>query len=122
MYLLLQDLHPGPLMSAYYASKSYITKLSVGIAKELIKDRSNVKISILCPGPVNTNFNNTAGVKFSIKPMSSQYVAKYAIKNTLKGKLIIIPGFKTKTLHILSKILPERLVAEFTYYNQKRKT
>ena len=102
MYLLLQDLHPGPLMSAYYASKSYITKLSVGIAKELIKDRSNVKISIL--------------------PMSSQYVAKYAIKNTLKGKLIIIPGFKTKTLHILSKILPERLVAEFTYYNQKRKT
>lgn len=108
-------------MSSYYASKSYITKLSREVAKELAKKKSKVKISILCPGPVDTNFNRIAGVKFSIKPMSSQYVAKYAINKTLKGKLTIVPGVKIKILHILSKVLPEKIVAEFTYYNQKRK-
>lgn len=108
-------------MSSYYASKSYIIKLSRGIAKELVKKKSKVKISILCPGPVDTNFNRIAGVQFSIKPMSSQYVAKYAINKTLKGKLTIVPGVKIKILHILSKVLPEKIVAEFTYYNQKRK-
>lgn len=108
-------------MSSYYASKSYVTKLSRGIAKELEKKKSKVKISILCPGPVDTNFNYTAGVKFSIKPMNSQYVAKYAIQYALKGKLTIVPGLKVKILHVLSKIVPERVVAEFTYYNQKKK-
>ena len=112
---------PGPLMSSYYASKSYVTRLSRGIAKELEKKKSKVKISILCPGPVNTNFNKTAGVKFSIKPMSSEYVAKYAIQKTLKGKLIIIPGFKIKCLHVLSKLSPEKIVAEFAYHNQTKK-
>lgn len=108
-------------MSSYYASKAYVTKLSRGIAKELNKNKSKVKISILCPGPVDTNFNRTAGVKFSIKPMSSKYVAKYAIKYALKGKLTIIPGVKIKILHILSKIIPESIITEFTYYNQKKK-
>lgn len=112
---------PGPLMSSYYASKSYVTRLSRGIDKELKKKKSNVKISILCPGPVNTNFNKTAGVKFSIKPMSSELVARYAINKTLKGKLMIIPGFKIKCLHVLSKLTPERIVAEVTYHNQTRK-
>ena len=112
---------PGPLMSSYYASKTYVTRLSRGIAKELEKKKSKVKISILCPGPVNTNFNKTAGVKFSIKPMSSEYVAKYAIQKTLKGKLIIIPGFKIKCLHVLSKLSPEKIVAEFAYHNQTKK-
>ncbi len=112
---------PGPLMSSYYASKSYVTRLSRGIAKELEKKKSKVKISILCPGPVNTNFNKTAGVKFSIKPMSSEYVAKYAIEKTLKGKLIIIPSLKIKCLHVLSKLAPEKIVAEFAYHNQTKK-
>ena len=112
---------PGPLMSTYYASKAYVTRLSRGIAKELAKKKSKVKISILCPGPVDTNFNKTAGVKFSIKPMPSKYVARYAINRALKGKLIIIPGIKIKCLHLLSKIAPEKIVAEFTYRNQTKK-
>ena len=58
---------PGPLMSTYYATKSYIVRLSEGIREELKKEKSNVKISILCPGPVSTNFNTVANVKFSLK-------------------------------------------------------
>ena len=66
---------PGPLMAAYYASKAYVTSLSRAISKELKKEKSNIMVSCLCPGPVDTNFNNVAGVSFSMKPLSSMYVA-----------------------------------------------
>ena len=46
---------PGPLMATYYATKNYIVSLTRAIHKELKKEHSNVKISLLCPGPVDTN-------------------------------------------------------------------
>ena len=49
----------GPLFSSYYASKNYVVRLSLAIAEELRRERSRVTISILCPGPVNTGFNDT---------------------------------------------------------------
>ena len=72
---------PGPLMSTYYATKAYIVRLSEGIREELKKEKSNVKISILCPGPVATNFNKVANVKFYLREANSMNVAKYAVKN-----------------------------------------
>ena len=54
---------PGPLMATYYATKSYIVRLSEAVREELEKEKSNVKISILCPGPVATNFNKTENLK-----------------------------------------------------------
>ena len=70
----------GPLMSSYYASKNYVLRLSMAIYEELRRSRSNVKISVFCPGPVDTNFNNRAGVSFSVKSISSEYAARYAIE------------------------------------------
>ena len=72
---------PGPLMATYYSTKSYIVRLSESIREELKKDKSKVQISILCPGPVATNFNNVANVKFHMREASSDKVAKYAVKN-----------------------------------------
>lgn len=111
----------GPLMSSYYASKSYICSLTSGIYYELKKRKSNVQISCLCPGPVNTNFNNVAGVKFSLKGMDSKYVAEYAIENMLKGKRIIIPGKKMKIISFLKRFLPDILVLKIAYKIQKKK-
>lgn len=112
---------PGPLMAAYYASKAYVLRLTEAINKELKKDKSKVRVSVLCPGPVATEFNEVAGVHFTIKPLSSEYVAKYAIKKSLNGKMLIIPGTMTKIMHILSKISPNPLTSEVVYHNQKRK-
>ena len=112
---------PGPLMAAYYSSKAYVLRLTESIYEELKKQKSNVTISVLCPGPVATNFNNVANVKFSIKALSSEYVAKYAIDKTLKGKLVIVPGMKIKILRILSKLSPDKLTMKMIYQNQKRK-
>lgn len=112
---------PGPLMAAYYASKNYIVALTRAINKELRKDKSNVKISLLCPGPVNTNFNNVADVKFKVKALSSEYVAKYAIDKMLKGKLVIIPGILIKIARIMAKITPTPIVEEVSYHMQVSK-
>lgn len=112
---------PGPLMSTYYASKSYVVKLSEAIREELRKEKSNVKISILCPGPVDTNFNNVANVKFSAKALSSEYVAKYTIKKMLKNKFYIVPGASIKALRYIAKIVPDSIISRFSYKVQKAK-
>ena len=110
---------PGPLMSTYYATKSYIVRLSEGIREELKKEKSNVKISILCPGPVSTNFNKVANVKFALTEKNSYEVAKYAIKNI--NKFYIIPGLDIKLARFSSHLFPSSLVAKVTYMVQKRK-
>jgi short-subunit dehydrogenase len=113
---------PGPLMATYYASKNYVVKLSEAIREELNKEKSNVKISILCPGPVKTNFNNVANVKFEIKSLTSEYVAKYTVDKLLKNKFYIVPGFTIKCAKFFSKFLPTSLIAKCSYHMQKKKT
>lgn len=112
---------PGPLMAAYYSSKAYVLRLSEAIREELRKDKSNVKISVLCPGPVNTNFNNVADVKFNLHSLSSQYVAKYAVRKMLKNKFIITPRISIKFLRVISKISPNNITSKFVYKMQERK-
>ena len=112
---------PGPLMATYYASKNYIVALTRAIHKEIKKQNLKVKISLLCPGPVDTNFNNVADVKFKIPGLTSEYVAKYAIKNMLKGKLIIVPGKLIKVTRVLSEVTPTVLTEEISYHMQRRK-
>lgn len=117
----IAGMEPGPLMAAYYASKSYVIRLSRAINKEIKKRKANVKISILCPGPVDTNFNNVAKVVFKAPSMPSEKVAKYGIDKALNGKLIIIPGFLNKCVRFFSKIIPDCILEEVAYHIQRRK-
>lgn len=112
---------PGPLMSAYYASKAYVLRLSEGIREELNRKKSKVKISVLQPGPVNTNFNNVAGVKFNLNSKSSEYVAKYTVNKFLKGKFNIIPGFTIKCVKFFSKVVPNTILAKACFHMQEKK-
>ena len=112
---------PGPLMATYYATKSYVLNLTEAISYELKEQNSKVVVSALCPGPVATNFNKVAGVEFASKPLSSEYVAKYAIDNLLKGKKIIIPGFSIKLITFLRRLAPRNLILKITYNFQRRK-
>lgn len=111
----------GPLLSSYYASKNYVVRLSLAIAEELRRQNSPVTISILCPGPVDTNFNRRAGVAFSVPPMSSQQVAAYALKKTMQGKLLIIPGIGIKLSLFGARFVPHALLSAITYEIQKNK-
>ena len=89
--------------------------------KKLKKKKAKVKISILCPGPVDTNFNNVAKVVFKAPSMSSEKVAKYGIDKALRGKLVIIPGFLNKSIRFFSKIIPDAILEEVAYHIQRKK-
>ena len=112
---------PGPLMATYYATKNYVVSLTRAIRKELRKNKSKVKISLLCPGPVDTNFNNVANVKFKIPGLSSEKVAQYAIDKMLKNKFMILPGTLIKIGKAFSEITPDIIKEEVAYHAQKRK-
>ena len=112
---------PGPLMATYYSTKAYVVRLTQSIRHELFKQKSKVKISALCPGPVDTNFNKVADVKFSLAEADSSYVAKYAVRLMFKNRTLIFPNFFIWLGRVFAKILPDQVAAFFCYYAQKRK-
>ena len=112
---------PGPFMSTYYATKHYVSNLSESINEEMKKDGLKVKIGTLNPGPVRTNFNNVANVKFNLSSLSSEYVAKYTVDKILKGKTDITPGFSIKCTRFFAKIVPNSILAHFVYNTQKKR-
>lgn len=113
---------PGPLMATYYSTKSYVYNLTLALYEELRRINSHVNISCLCPGPVDTNFNNVANCEFKVKSLSSKYVAKYAIDKMFKKKILIIPGLNMKLLYIFGKFVPNKLKLKITYNIQYKKT
>ncbi len=111
----------GPLMSTYYATKSYVRSYTLGIYEELRKRHSDKIISVLCPGPVKTNFNKRANVKFNLKELDAKYVARYAIDKMFKKKLVIIPGLMVRMGLFFSRFLPNKLALNIVYHIQERK-
>lgn len=111
----------GPRLSTYYATKNYITKLTLAINEELRQKESNVSISALCPGPVNTNFNKAAHGEFAINEISPKYVAKLGIDKMFKKKMLIVPTFKMKLTLFLTRFAPLRLQLIIAYHIQGRK-
>lgn len=111
----------GPLMSEYYASKSYVYKLSLGLYQEFKKQKKKVQVSVLCPGPVATEFNDVAHVKFKLKSQSSEWVAHYAVEKTLKGKIIIVPSKMIAIGKFFSRFVSDKMLARIGYHFQKQK-
>jgi uncharacterized protein len=101
---------PGEEMAVYYATKAYVSSLSCSIREEIRK--TGVTMTTLCPGPTTTGFEKRAGVDFSNwHPMSSEAVAIAGYKGLMKGKKVVIPGFRNKLVVFLSKILPSSVIA-----------
>lgn len=111
----------GPRLSTYYATKNYVTKLTMAINEELRRMKSNVHISALCPGPVRTEFNKVAHGTFAIREADSMKVAKYAINKMFKHKMIIVPTMLMKLTLFFNRFAPYRLSLMVAYNIQKRK-
>ncbi|MBP1561777.1 MAG: SDR family oxidoreductase [Oscillospiraceae bacterium] len=112
---------PGVLMSTYYSSKNYVVRLTEAIREELRSSGSNVYIGAFCPGPVDTNFNDTAGVKFALDGISSEYAAKCAVEGMLKRKTLIIPTLAMKAAVYGSKLMPDMALARIVRHFQSKK-
>ena len=101
----------GPKMSMYYSSKAYVLSLTEALHDEV--KELGIRVSCLCPGPVKTSFQEKAGIKKSEKAkkylMDASKVAEEAYLGFVKGKAIIIPGYKNKLLVLGNKLIPRAL-------------
>ena len=112
---------PGPFMSGYYATKNYVVSQTSAVHEELRRRHSKVKVCALCPGPVDTKFNERAGVGFTIGSITSQQAAREAVDGLFKGKTLIIPTTKMKLLCFFSRMAPIGLTTFVNYYIQHGK-
>lgn len=111
---------PGPLMATYFASKSYVLRLTEAVYEELKQEKSKVYIGCLCPGPVDTNFNDKLGVEFKSAQDSNELV-NYALKQIKKRKLVIIPTFNHKSNAFFNKFVPLKILLNANYKVQIKK-
>lgn len=102
---------PGPWFSSYYASKGYIVRMTQAVAEELREKHSHVHVSMLCPGPVSTEFSETARVKFLTPAYPSQKLAEHAVREMFAGKLVITENPLTRSLVTLTKLVPDKALA-----------
>lgn len=103
----------GPLLSTYYASKAYVLMLSEALKNEL--KRNGVNVTVLCPGPTQTEFfkrNDMVGTRIERSPymMSATDVAEIGFSGLLKGKTIVIPGLINKLLAFSVRLAPRSVV------------
>ena len=82
---------PGPLQAVYYATKAFVTSFSQAIAEEL--SDTNVTVTALCPGAVNTGFveaGDLDGIEAWDTAATAESVALFGYKAMERGKLIAI--------------------------------
>jgi len=112
---------PGPLMATYYSTKAYVVRFTQAIRQELFMKHSKVKITALCPGPVKTNFNKVAEVNFGPLGQSSTWIAKVGINAMFHNRILVFGSFFVWLARFFAKILPDQLMAFFTYFVQQPK-
>ncbi len=99
---------PGPYMAGYFASKAYVLSLSEALAHEL-KD-TGVSVTVLCPGPTQTEFTERAGIKesrlFKLGAQPAETVASSGYQAMLKGETVVIPGLHNWALAQSVRFIP----------------
>ena len=112
----------GPYMACYYATKAFVTSLTRAAARELAEEGSPVYVGCLCPGPVDTEFNDVANVEFALKGIRPGYCAGYALDQMFrKRRTVIVPSVKIRLGVTLGRLLPQRAVVAVAGRQQKRK-
>lgn len=111
----------GPYMAAYYATKAYVASLTRAVAVELRERKSNLYIGALCPGPVDTEFNETANVKSALKGISADDCVDYAVDMMKKRKVVIVPSVTMQLAVNLGRLLPQSVYIQLTAHQQKKK-
>lgn len=115
-----------PLMATYNATKTYVFRMTQSIAEELKQKNSNVRICVLCPGPVSTNFNSNLRIsKNETNNSQSPYIVSKIGINKLfnSNNTIIFTSLESYLAYIALKTLPvpESLLSYFAYKFQENK-
>ena len=108
-------------MATYYAPKAYVVSLTSAVAEELRRKNSAVYVGCLCPGPVNTEFNSVANVKFALRGITPEFCVRCALQEIRKRKTIIVPGRAVALGMTVGRFLPRPLYIKIAALQQKKK-
>ena len=111
----------GPYMAGYYASKAYVVSLTRGVARELQELHSPVYVCALCPGPVDTEFNDRAGVVFALRGITPEFCVQEAMHGMMHRRIIIVPSAFMRACTTAQKLLPASLLMPIVARQQKKK-
>jgi uncharacterized protein len=114
---------PGPLMAVYYATKAYVISFSEALANELAD--KGVVVTCLCPGATQTGFAGRAGNDQSrlfkaVRPMDAKTVARAGYHGLLKGKTLVIPGFRNWLVAESVRVSPRKMVTAVSRWVSER--
>jgi hypothetical protein len=109
---------PGPGMAVYYATKAFVLSFSEALHYEL-KAR-DVRVSVLCPGPVPTEFQARAGIKRrrSVMDRPVEEVARDGYVGLMRGRRVIVPGWQNRFVARIPRFLPRGLLLDLVARSQ----
>jgi short-subunit dehydrogenase len=113
---------PGPGMAVYYATKAYVVSFSESLHREL--KPKGVRVTVLCPGPVRTEFQRRAGMGEKVPRLlarPAEKVAQEGYEAFMKGRPLVVPGLGNKILASLPRLLPRKLTAGLVEASQRKR-
>ena len=112
---------PGPGMAVYYAGKAYVLSFSQALHHEL--KPKGVRVTVLCPGPVPTEFQARAGITSETFPplltRSAEQVAEAGYRGLKQGRRVVVPGFANKVVTMLMRVVPRPVLITATDRHQR---
>jgi short-subunit dehydrogenase len=103
---------PGPGMAVYYASKAYVLSFTEALRGEL--GPRGVRVTVLCPGPVPSEFQDRAGFEpgldSAVLNVSAADVARQAYRGLMANKRAVLPGFGIKAVPLLLRLFPRGFI------------
>jgi short-subunit dehydrogenase len=115
---------PGPLMATYYATKAFVNSFSEALHSELLG--TGVTVTVLCPGPVATEFAAVAGMQqtraFSAgQAMAARPVAEAGLRAMKSGRRMVVPGWRNRLLLFLERFSPRGVVLRAVKWMMQRR-
>ena len=115
---------PGPYMSVYYASKAFVLSFSEALRNEV--RNTGVCISVLCPGPVETEFEKSSELTKSklfskLKPVTAEKVAYAGYRGLMKNRAVIKPGFFNRAAITAGTFVPTGIKVNIARKIQEKK-
>jgi len=104
---------PIPMLATYAATKAFLITLSEAVAEEVRED--GVRVVVVNPGPVITEFQSVAGTQVTAKTpgvKTSEEVVAAALRALEAGKSTVTPGLFNRLSSYAVRVSPRGLVVK----------
>ncbi len=116
---------PGAGMAVYYASKAYVLSFTEALHREL--EDKGVRVTVLCPGPVPTGFQDRAGIVLSGDRAAAFFsrpahdVARAGYAGLMAGRRVVVPGLANKLVTMVVRLVPHGVLLRVADERQRRR-